>query len=197
MADNIPSILDKIARIGHDITEYQRYIECPMDKIVSDIKTFLKEYSSDEKKSSHISEQESPEILIEVGNKQTSYSRDMQYLVFTRDNQVSTVFGADLLNIDLESKIILPLEYSYYFLYDRKGCCTMTRELLTSVGSRFKSDALVGVIGLNDLGEITIKQGNGKVYEGVSWSLRQKSAYIRLSKEEEPDFEILKIPSNN
>lgn len=191
MADNIDSIQDKIKSLMDSITEYNEYIEAPMSKIIKDIKALLKSHKGDMKRATHVTDT-SEEIHIDLGEGlQYRAYRDMLYFIGTPDNQITTLYGSDLMNIDFSQNFVVSSIYPYYFLYDGKGCCTVSREVLESSGSKLNSKELKGIVGLQEFNDISIKQGNGKVYKDVKWSYRQKSSYIRLSKDDEPDFSII------
>lgn len=194
MSDNIQELQKKKEEIVKTIEEYQVYINDPLFKIVKDIKSLMKSYKNETKNATHIS-LDTEELFLEVVDKDGlltyKFLKNATYFLGTPDNKIRKVFGADLTSKDITANYIQSSEFPYYFLYDDKGCCTVPREILETSGSKLNSDNLKGIIGLNDLSEISIKQGNGRVYPDVKWSLRKKTSYIRLSKDNEPPFEII------
>lgn len=195
MADNLKDLQNKVLRILEDISECNAYINDPLSKIVLDIKSLMKDYKKEVKNATHIS-QDNEEISIEgsIGDGITvthKVFKNATYFLGTPDNIITKVFGADLTAEDFTKNCVEIAEYPYYFLYDDRGCCTVPREILEVSGSKLNSDNLKGMIGLNSLEDISIKQGNGRVYKDVSWSLRKKNSYIRLSKDSEPPFEVI------
>lgn len=195
LADNLKSLMDDLSRLEGDIREYQEYVVYPMEKIKADIKSLMKSHGKEPKRATHI-DQHSEDCVIKYEGKDTKISMNSLYLLGHPDNTIEKVYGRDLISRDLKGLYLVPANMSYYFLYDGKGCCTVSNEVMLSSGSKLNSDNLKGIIGVNNLDDITIEQGNRRVYKGVKWSLRQKSAYIRLSKENEPDFKILKKPES-
>lgn len=192
LADNTQSLLDDIAKIERDIKEYQGYVDDPLKKIKMDIKTLMKSYS-DPKRAIHI-DQQTDETQITYRGKDITVSMNRLYFVGHPNNTIERVYGRDLANMDLSDVFVVPANMSYYFLYDNKGCCTVSNEIMLTSGSKLNSSSLLGIIGINDLEDITVEQGNRRIYKGVKWSLRQKTSYIRLSKEGEPDFKVIKCP---
>lgn len=193
MQDNLESIEEKLKSLSEQIASYESYVNNPLDKIILDINSLLNEYKDDPKRARHIDEN-LEELVIQYRGNPMKVLKNKSYFIGYTNNTVSLVHGSDLPNLCEQDISIASADKEYYFLYDDKGCCTMTRDLLQKVGSRFNSEKLKGIIGINSLEDISIEQGNGKIYHGVSWSLRQKSSYIRLSKEDEPDFKVLRSP---
>lgn len=195
LADNMNFIVNKIKELSDSIIEYQRYVDDPMSKVVVDIKSLMKSYKKEVKHASHIS-QDTEEISLEsdIGDGLTVINKVIKnapYFLGTPDNTIRQVFGADLTPDDFVNNYVELAEYPYYFLFDERGCCTVSHEVLSTSGSKLNSDTLRGIIGLNSLSDISIKQGNGKLYTDVTWSLRKKNSYIRLSKDSEPPFEVI------
>ena len=56
--------------------------------------------------------------------------------------------------------------------------------------SKLKSDRLVGIIGTEDFKDIDVVQGNGKKTTLYDWVVRQRTSYIELSKEGQPDIVV-------
>ena len=191
LKDNASSILDNIKKLEEQIAEYKVYVDNPRTKLMSDIEELLGKYAKEEKNAQHI-ENESQSYKVRLGRRVLKLTRGAMYFMCYSNNEVKVAYGEDIPAMDRSSVVsILSADWEYYFLYDGRGCCTVTRDVLLKSGSKLNSDYLKGAIGINDLNEITVKQGNKKVYKGVDWSLRSRSAYIRLSKDKEPEFEIL------
>lgn len=196
MKDNLATIQDRMKTIEQLSEEYQGYVNDPLNKIKLDIRDLLKQYNKEPRNAIHIDDCGDQEVTIQYHGQKMIVRRNDTYFIGSSTNEVSLVYGENLSQMDnLDEYAVSPADKSYYFLYDGKGCCTVARDVLISSGSKLNSSELRGIIGINDLSDITIKQGNGKVYKGVDWSLRKKLAYIRLSKEEEPDFEVVSVKS--
>lgn len=189
MSDNMESIKETMLSLEGTIKEYSSYVNNPLDKIIKDIKYLIKEYGKDKKRSTHISHYSS-DYKKKYRGDNISISMSEQYILATEKNEISILYGSDLADINLDDYIVCPISKEYYFFYDGKGCCSVTKETLLSKGSKFNSKELRGIISVDDLSELSVIDGRGKRYKGVSWSLRKKNSYIRLSEDLDPDFRI-------
>lgn len=194
MADNLAEIQAKIAKLQNDIAKYTTYVNDPEIRIREDIDDILRDYANDEKRAVLKSELKAKNSVTFKGEDIPIEANEM-YLVATPDNQITQVSGNDLLhNPDPDQYVaIVPANKKYYLAWDDRGIVGMERETLLKSGNKFSSDKLVGLLAVDDLKEIEVTHGNGKVEQLQDWCLRKRASYIRLSDDSQPPVKVRKV----
>ncbi len=179
MKDNTDKLILKRKDLVKQIDEYQGYLDDPIKKIKLDIKELLREYKDEKRRAVHIDDvQEFIEINYE-GVTIKAHPSSVYYLA-THDNKYQKVHAAELLEMDLNDKILVSSEFNYYVFYDNQGLIAVTKEVMDRMDNKFKSDYLKDIIGTNNLEDISINRSNSKrVIKLGDWVLRTRLSYIR------------------
>lgn len=179
MKDNTDKLILKRKDLVKQIDEYQGYLDDPIKKIKLDIKELLREYKDEKRRAVHIDDvQEFIEINYEGVTIKAHPSS--VYYVATHDNKYQKVHAAELLEMDLNDKIVVSSEFNYYVFYDNQGLIAVTKEVMDKMDNKFKSDYLKDIIGTNNLEDISINRSNSKrVIKLGDWVLRTRLSYIR------------------
>lgn len=190
LADNSKQILDKIEGHKKTLSRYSEYVNNPIIKILEDIDNLASLMKDDKRRAIHIEDLSS---LRTYTYKKAEFIVDPNkfYYVGFKDNTIIKVSGIELEsnNYINDDNIIVSADYSYYILFDNKGLVGVTKELMDT-GSKLKSSNLLGISGTDNLEDIEIKGGNGKVQKLGDWVLRKRTSYIQMSNEGQPDIEI-------
>lgn len=179
MKDNTDKLILKRKDLVKQIDEYQGYLDDPIKKIQLDIKELLREYKDEKRRAVHIDDvQEFIEINYEGVTIKAHPSS--VYYVATHDNKYQKVHAAELLEMDLNDKIVVSSEFDYYVFYDNQGLIAVTKEVMEKMDNKFRSDHLNDIIGINNLEDISIKRSDSKrVIKLGDWALRTRLSYIR------------------
>lgn len=179
MKDNTDKLILKRKDLVKQIDEYQGYLDDPIKKIQLDIKELLREYKDEKRRAVHIDDvQEFIEINYEGVTIKAHPSS--VYYVATHDNKYQKVHAAELLEMDLNDRIVVSSEFNYYVFYDNQGLIAVTKEVMDRMYNKFKSDYLKDIIGTNNLEDISINRSNSKrVIKLGDWVLRTRLSYIR------------------
>lgn len=179
MKDNTDKLILKRKDLVKQIDEYQGYLDDPIKKIQLDIKELLREYKDEKRRAVHIDDvQEFIEINYEGVTIKAHPSS--VYYVATHDNKYQKVHAAELLEMDLNDKIVVSSEFDYYVFYDNQGLIAVTKEVMEKMDNKFRSDHLNDIIGINNLEDISIKRSDSKrVIKLRDWALRTRLSYIR------------------
>lgn len=179
MKDNTDKLILKRKDLVKQIDEYQGYLDDPIKKIQLDIKELLREYKDEKRRAVHIDDvQEFIEINYEGVTIKAHPSS--VYYVATHDNKYQKVHAAELLEMDLNDKIVVSSEFYYYVFYDNQGLIAVTKEVMEKMDNKFRSDHLNDIIGINNLEDISIKRSDSKrVIKLGDWALRTRLSYIR------------------
>lgn len=191
MKDNKDQILTKINEYKYLIDKYQSYVANPISKVVEDIEDIMSLAFLDSKRSQHISTLSGIRSYDYRGGK-LAVDPNKFYYVGSSDNSIAKLSG-----LELESgghindrNIIVSSDYKYYILYDDKGLVGVELDQMDGSTSKLKSLNLKGIIPTNNLEEVTIKDGKGKVQRLGNWVLRKRSSYIQMSEVDKPDIEV-------
>lgn len=179
MKDNTDKLILKRKDLVKQIDEYQGYLDDPIKKIQLDIKELLREYKDEKRRAVHIDDvQEFIEINYEGVTIKAHPSS--VYYVATHDNKYQKVHAAELLEMDLNDRIVVSSEFDYYVFYDNQGLIAVTKEVMEKMDNKFRSDHLNDIIGINNLEDISIKRSDSKrVIKLGDWALRTRLSYIR------------------
>ena len=179
MKDNSEKLKLKYEELSSQNKEYKRYVEDPLYKIILDIKSLYKEYKGEERRALHIDDI-SDKIIIDYNGSKIETTPSTTFYLATKDNHYSEVHAAELLDINLKDKILTSSEYEYYVFYDKKGLVAVTKEIMSKLDNKFKSDTLVGILGTNDLSTVKlIRSENKRVLTLGDWALRKRQSYIQ------------------
>lgn len=178
-------MLKKREEILEQIAEYKSYVENPLSKIILDIKSLYLDYRREERRATHCSDIKDIVTIKYNGCSIKAHPSSMFYLA-TKDNNYCQASAAELSNTDLSDKIIVSSDYEYYVFYDKLGLVAVTKEMMSKMDSKFKSEELVGIIGTNDLSKITLIRSNTKRIVTLSEGyLRTRLSYIQQVNEGE------------
>lgn len=179
MKDNTDKLILKRKDLVKQIDEYQGYLDDPIKKIQLDIKELLREYKDEKRRAVHIDDVQE---LIEINYEGVTIKAHPSsvYYVATHDNKYQKVHAAELLEMDLNDKIVVSSEFDYYVFYDNQGLIAVTKEVMEKMDNKFRSDHLNDIIGINNLEDISIKRSDSKrVIKLGDWALRTRLSYIR------------------
>ena len=161
------------------IAEYESYVNDPISKIVLDIKALYTEYKKEERRAIHYSDIKESIDINYKGKKLTVHPSDVYYLA-TKDNKYTQVSAAELSTTDLSDKILVSAEYKYYVFYNKLGLVAVTKELMSRLDNKFRSNQLVDIIGTNDLSSIKMIRSNTKRIVNLNEGyLRTRLSYIQ------------------
>ena len=189
LADNVSSLENNRKSLQSSIDEYSLYLENPLVKVKKDIEDLLLYMKDDKRRAVHVDQITSTYEHTYEG-KTVEIQADKIYFLGNPDNTYEIVYGEDLRNTSLPKNLVVPATYPYYLLYDEKGVCGVSKETMLKGWSKLKSDRLVGIIGTEDFKDIDVVQGNGKKTTLYDWVVRQRTSYIELSKEGQPDIVV-------
>lgn len=190
MKDNTDKLILKRKDLVKQIDEYQGYLYDPIKKIQLDIKELLREYKDEKRRAVHIDDVQE---LIEINYEGVTIKAHPSsvYYVATHDNKYQKVHAAELLEMDLNDKIVVSSEFDYYVFYDNQGLIAVNKEVMEKMDNKFRSDHLNDIIGINNLEAISIKRSNSKrVIKLGDWALRTRLSYIR---QVDGDDDIIKL----
>ena len=179
MRDNTDRLLQRYAELKKQLVEYNSYIEDPMIKIIADIKELRSKYKGEQRRAVHVDDIK--DIMTFEYRDCTFEVKPSDLFYLARfDNTYELVHAADLLSKNLEEYIVVPADRKYYIFYDEQGLIAVTSDVMRSMVSKFKSDHIIDIMGVDDLSEVSVDRSNTnrKLYLG-DWAIRTRQSYIR------------------
>lgn len=179
MKDNIDKLILKREELVRQIKEYQGYLDDPIAKIKLDIEKLYDEYKDERRRAIHIDDVQDL-IEIEYNGTIIKANPSSVYYVATHDNNYIKVHAAELLEMDLDDKIVVSSDFEYYVFYDSQGLIAVNRDIMDRMDNKFKSDHLVGILGTNNLSNIELHRSNAKrVLSLGDYAIRTRLSYIK------------------
>lgn len=194
MADNLQQIQDEINKYNSQVAEYQGYIADPNAKIVSDLQGLIQEFSTDDRRA-RLEGDTNVAIKVTYKGDEIEVGEYDEYILASKDNQITKVMGVELQSVvNLDDYVaLLPADKKYYFAWDCRGITGMEKDVLLKSGNKFKSDSLSGVLAVDDLNEIEVTLGSGKVERMKDWCLRKRAGWTRMADDDQPCIQVKKV----
>ena len=179
MKDNSEKLLKKLGELSSNLDSYRKYIADPINKIRSDIRELLSEYKDEKKRAIHIDDVQDSIKIPYRGNNIITHPSSLFYIA-SKENTYSKIHAAELLEMNLNDKIVVSAEYDYYVFYDEQGLIAVNSDTMERMDNKFKSNSLLGIIGTNDLSKLSIIRNNSKKRIPLGeWAVRTRLSYIK------------------
>lgn len=151
-ADNHQKMMNKLAELESEITEYGSYISNPMSKILIDIDSLSKSYAGEM----------NSEVEYLTGKQEdiTGYIVENNKIVIGKSNEA-------------------PINSNYFFLYDEEGFVVVDGNTFRNKGNPvlLKTDNLKGIIGFDKIEDYNVVYDDVTVPLGV-WSIRVRTSKV-------------------
>ena len=149
------------------------------NKIRSDIRELLSEYKDEKKRAIHIDDVQDSIKIPYRGNNIITHPSSLFYIA-SKENTYSKIHAAELLEMNLNDKIVVSAEYDYYVFYDEQGFIAVNSDTMERMDNKLKSNSLLGIIGTNDLSKLSIIRNNSKKRIPLGeWAVRTRLSYIK------------------
>lgn len=179
MKDNTEKLKVRLEELKSQVDIYEKYVDDPLLKIMLDIEELYQEYKDEERRATHIEDIKNTISIRYRGDNIVAHPSDLFYLA-TKDNKYEVIHAADLASMDLDEYIVVSAKYKYYVLYDDKGLVVVTKDVMSKMENKFKSNVLLGIIGTDDLSKIDLIRSNTKrVIKLGDWAIRTRLSYIK------------------
>lgn len=179
LADNIKKLEEEILECERLSVEYLGYIQDPETRIRKDIQELLETHKNDKRRADLLSDI-SDSYELEIRGKTIQVSNKDMYAAGSPENEVHIVPGGDLRVLVSKGFIhVTPLDKKYYLLYGHDNLVVVTKETLEKGENKFRSEYLLGLLGLDDLTQCRVViDGKKKPIELGEWAIRQRLSSI-------------------